>query len=440
MKRESWIKKKLKLFEEQESKWNKNQPIRPDLVDYRTDQAMVHSNGGNEFFYAPHNSVKTTINSIYNRLANDVASTSIKHVVVDSNGVFIEEAKSPFNVRFNWSANIDQSGRDLLLEATTMLLSQGHVALVATATDDEDGYDPNVNNISSIRCGYVTKWHTQTVDVEVYNETTGNRETVYALPKQLVAIAYNPFGVVMNEQNSTLNRLLDKMNSLDKVESITKGGKLDIIVSLPYTVNNETRRAEAESRRASLEAQINNSEYGIGYIDSSEGITQLNRQSTNKLLEQIEMLQKDLLSELHITKEILDGTANEEVMLNYMNRTVEPIINSLVDAMRRVWIDYSDEVKDDIKYYKDRFELVPVEKLAEVADKFSRNEILSANEFRGIIGFKPSADPRSDQLLNKNMAANPENDSKTSKDDPIKMEENLVDLEELLKGGQDEYE
>lgn len=346
---------------------------------------------------------RSIINSIFNRIANDCAAISIKHVRLDENERFKEVVNDELNKCFNLEANVDQTGRAFVLDAVLSMLDEGVVALVPTDTNA----NPTIVDafkVGSIRTGKVTQWYPQYVRVEVYNEKTGRKEEI-TLPKKMVCIVENPFYSVMNEPNSTLKRLIHKMNMLDQIDEQSSSGKLDLIIQLPYIVKTEARRAQAEQRRKEIEMQLAGSKYGIAYTDGTEKITQLNRSVENNLMKQIEYLTTLLYSQLGLTDEIMKGTADEATMLNYQNRTIEPIMSAIVNEVNRKFLTKTARSQGHIvKFFIEPFRLVPVNQLAEIADKFTRNEILSSNEVRGLIGFKPSDDPRADQLVNKNLS------------------------------------
>ena len=341
--------------------------------------------------------------AVYNRIALDVAGMSIKHVRLDKDGRFSEVINSGLNECLNLSANLDQTGRAFIQDVVVSLLDEGSVAIVPVDTT----LDPKITqsyDILSMRTAKIVEWFPKHVRVSVYNENTGNREEV-KLPKNMVAIIENPFYSVMNEPNSTLQRLIRKLNILDAIDEQSGSGKLDMIVQVPYATKTPTKKKQAEERRQDLETQLAGSKYGIAYIDATEHITQLNRPVENNLMKQIEYLTNLFFSQLGITQSILDGTADEKTMLNYNNRTVEPIISAIVDEMKRKFLSKTARSQNQsIKYFIDPFRLVPVSEIAEIADKFTRNEIASTNEMRQVIGWTPSKDPKADELRNKNLS------------------------------------
>jgi len=345
---------------------------------------------------------KTIISSILTRIAIDVAELVIKHVRLDDQGRFDEEINSGLNECLNVEANIDQAARAFRQDTVMTMFDEGVIAVVPVDTT----LNPNVSggfDIKTMRVGRIVRWSPERVRVLVYNEKTGNREEVN-LSKKFTAVVENPLYTVMNEPNSTLQRLVRKLNLLDAVDEQSSSGKLDMIIQLPYVIKSDSRRKQAEQRRKDIEFQLKGSQYGIAYTDGTEKITQLNRPSENNLLKQVEYLTELLYSQLGITKSVMDGTASESEMLNYHHRTIKPIMDAFVEAMRRTFLTKTARSqKQSIMYFRDPFVLVPIEKLAEVADKFTRNEILSSNEMRSIVGRPPSKESKADQLRNSNM-------------------------------------
>ena len=341
--------------------------------------------------------------AVYNRIALDVAGMSIKHVRLDEDKRFTGVINSGLNECLNLSANLDQTGRAFIQDVVVSLLDEGSVAIVPVDTT----LDPKITqsyDILSMRTAKIVEWFPKHVRVSIYNENTGNREEI-KLPKNMVAIIENPFYSVMNEPNSTLQRLIRKLNILDAIDEQSGSGKLDMIVQVPYATKTPTKKKQAEERRQDLEMQLAGSKYGIAYIDATEHITQLNRPVENNLMKQIEYLTNLFFSQLGITQSILDGTADEKTMPNYNNRTVEPIISAIVDEMNRKFLTKTAHSQNQsIKYFIDPFRLVPVSEIAEIADKFTRNEIATSNEIRQIIGWTPSKDPKADELRNKNLS------------------------------------
>lgn len=345
---------------------------------------------------------KSIVTAVYNRIAIDVASVAIRHVRTDQNGNFSEEMKSHLNEVFTTEANIDQTGRALIQDLVMSMLDEGVAALVPTYTSANPIYTDSYE-IYSLRVARITKWFPEHVRVNLYDDRTGKHREV-TLPKKMVAICENPLYEVMNEPNSTLQRLIRKLSLLDIVDEQSGSGKLDLIIQLPYVIKTESRRTQAENRRKDIEMQLAGSKYGIAYTDGTERITQLNRPAENNLMKQIEYLTSMLYGQLGITEEVINGTANEKVMLNYHNRTIEPILSVITGESGRKFLTVTARTQNQaIKFFRDPFKLVPVNDLAEIADKFTRNEILSSNEIRGIIGYKPVDDPRADELRNKNL-------------------------------------
>ena len=345
---------------------------------------------------------RSIVNAVYNRIAIDVASIDVKHVKTDENDVFIEEIDSFLNDVLQTEANIDQTGRNLMIDAVISLLDEGVIAIVPVDIDEDEEIDSF--DVLSLRVAKIIQWYPEHVKVRVYNEKTGYKRDI-VINKRSVCIVENPFYSVMNEPNSTLQRLIRKLNLLDAIDEQTGSGKLDIIIQLPYVIKTEARKKQAEDRRKDIEAQLAGSKYGIAYTDGTERITQLNRPAENNLLTQIEYLTSMLYSQLGITEEVLNGTADEKTMLNYYNRTIEPIMSAIVDEMKRKLLTWNARKEgQSIKFFRNPFKLVPVTEMAEIADKFGRNEILTPNEIRGIVGFKPSDDPQANELRNRNIS------------------------------------
>ena len=350
---------------------------------------------------------RSIVTSVYNRIALDVAAINIQHVRLDENGRFIETIDSGLNNCLSLEANIDQTGRAFIQDVVMSMLDEGCVAIVPVDTT----IDPKVSSsydIQSMRTGKILEWYPSHVKVRVYNDRTGQKEEI-VVPKRTVAIIENPLYAVVNEHNSTMQRLIRKLNLLDTIDEQSGSGKLDLIIQLPYVVKTEARRQQAENRRKDIEMQLAGSKYGIAYTDGTERITQLNRPVENNLMKQIEYLTSMLYSQLGITQSVLDGSADEKTMLNYYSRSVEPIISAIVDGMKRVFLTKTARSqRQSIAFFRDLFKLAPVNDLAEIADKFTRNEIMSKNEIRQIIGMKPSDDPKADQLINSNISQSAE--------------------------------
>ena len=356
---------------------------------------------------------KSIATSIFNRIALDVASVSIKHCRLDKNGRYVEDIESGLNNCLNLEANKDQTGRAFIQDAVLSMLDEGCVALVPVETTI-DPKNSNSYQIDSMRTGKITEWYPDMVRVRLYNDRTGEKEEIL-LPKNQVAIIENPLYAVVNEYNSTMQRLIRKLSLLDVTDEQTASGKLDLIIQLPYVIKTETRREQAERRRKDIIDQLAGSQYGIAYTDGTEKITQLNRSLENNLLKQVEYLTNMVYSQLGITQSILDGTADEKTMLNYTNRTVEPIISTIVDELKRKFLTKTARSQlQSIVYFRDPFRLVPVNDIAEIADKFTRNEIMTSNEIRQIVGMQPSKDPKADELVNSNISQSKQDIPQTS--------------------------
>ena len=349
---------------------------------------------------------KTIITAILSRIAVDASSITIQHVKLDENGRYDETINSDLNACFNLSANIDQTGRAFIQDIVLSMLEEGVVAVAPVDTDlnpmTTDSY-----KIYSMRVGTIMEWFPNHVRVRLYNDRTGEKEEI-TLPKRMVAIVTNPFYAVMNEPNGTMQRLIRKLNLLDAVDEQSSSGKLDLIIQLPYVIKNDLRRQQAEERRKQIEDQLTGSKYGIAYTDGTERITQLNRSLDNNLLAQVEYLTNMAYSQLTITQEIMNGTADETAMTNYYSRTIEPIVSAIVDEFKRKFLTKTARSQNQsIVFFRDPFKLVPIGTVADMADKFTRNEIMSSNEFRQVIGLKPSKDPAADELRNKNLNQTP---------------------------------
>ena len=361
---------------------------------------------------------RSIITSVYNRIALDVAAIDLRHVKLDEDDRFSEIIDSGLNNCLALDANIDQTGRAFIQDAVMSMLDEGCVALVPIETT----FNPQQTgsfDIVTIRTGKILDWYPKHVRVSVYNERSGKREEI-VLPKDTIAIIENPLYAVMNEPNSTMQRLIRKLNLLDAIDEQSGSGKLDLIIQLPYVVKTEARRQQAEARRKDIEMQLAGSKYGIAYTDGTEKITQLNRSVDNNLMKQIEYLTSMLYSQLGITQAVLEGTADEKTMLNYYSRTIEPIIAAIVDEMKRKFLTKTARTRrQSIAFFRDPFKLVPVDNIAEIADKFTRNEIMTSNEIRQKIGMKPSKDPKADKLINSNLNQPEENEQPTP---PIEQE------------------
>ena len=361
------------------------------LSTYKPDR--VHFSRGVE---------RSIVTSVYNRLALDVSSIAIKHVRLDENGRFKEEVDSGLQNCLNVEANIDQTGRAFLQDVVMSMLDEGCVAIVPVDTTIDPAKSGSYE-INTMRTGKILEWYPAHVRVRVYNDKKGIHEEI-VLPKSAVAIIENPLYAVINEPNSTMQRLIRKLNLSDVVDEQTSSGKLDLIIQLPYVIKSEARRKQAEERRKDIEMQLSGSKYGIAYTDGTERITQLNRPAENNLMKQVEYLTSMLYSQLGLTQSIMDGSADDKTMLNYYNRTVEPILAAITDEIKRKFLTKTARSqRQTIMYFRDPFKLTPVLDLAEIADKFTRNEIMTSNEIRQIVGMKPADDPSADELRNKNL-------------------------------------
>ena len=359
----------------------------------KPDRVRIH--GGAE---------RTIVTAVYNRIAMDVAATKIEHIRLDDNGRYLETINDPLNNCLTLEANKDQTARSFWIDVVMSMFDEGCVAIVPIDTDLDPKYSSGYE-IFSMRTGKIVEWFPDAVRMEVYNDRKGIKEYLTYFKKD-VAIIENPFFAIMNEPSSTLKRLIRKLALLDAIDEQSGSGKLDIIIQLPYTLKTEGRKIQAENRRKDIEMQLAGSKYGIAYIDGTEHITQLNRPAENNLMSQIQYLTSMLYSQLGITEEILNGSADEKTMMNYYNRTIEPILSAITDELKRKFLTKAARAKrQSIFFYRDPFRLVPAAEMAEIADKFTRNEILTSNEIRQIIGIAPSSDPRADELRNKNLNA-----------------------------------
>lgn len=398
---------------------------------FNKDPTGFYKNVGMGYSYRPdkmrfsRGNERSIVTSVYNRIALDASAVDLYHVRLDQNNRFLSTMDSGLHNCLTVSANADQTGRAFLQDIVMSMLDEGCVAVVPIDTDDnpENGV-PGSFDIETMRTGKILEWFPQHVKVQVYNEKSGKKEDIL-LTKSAVAIIENPLYAVMNEPNSTMQRLIRKLNLLDAVDEQNGSGKLDLIIQLPYVIKTEARRLQAENRRKDIETQLAGSRYGIAYTDGTEHITQLNRPVENNLMSQIEYLTSMLYSQLGITQGILDGTADEKTMLNYYNRTIEPILSSIADEMKRKFLTKTARSQmQSIEFFRDPFKLVPVADISEIADKFTRNEIMTSNEIRQIIGMKPADDPKADELRNKNL-------SESAGAAPIVTEENKTVNEEM---------
>lgn len=374
------------------------EPTRRDYYDtgpgysYRPDR--VRFSRGNE---------RSIVTSVYNRIAMDASAINIRHVILDDEGRYKQNAEDGLHNCLTLEANKDQTGRAFIQDVVMSMMDEGCVAIIPIDTTD-DPVDTDSYGILTMRTGKILEWYPNHVLVRAYNDRTGRQEDIKLL-KSTIAIIENPFFAVMNEPSSTMQRLIYKLNLLDSIDEQSGSGKLDLIVQLPYTVKTELKRNQANQRKKDLEMQLSGSKYGIAYIDAAEKVTQLNRSVDNNLMTQIEYLTNLLFSQLGITQSILDGTADEKTMLNYYNRTIEPIVSAIVDEMKRKFLTKTARSRNhSIQFFRDPFKLVPVNDIAEIADKFTRNEIMTKNEMRQIIGMKPSDDPKADELRNANLS------------------------------------
>lgn len=366
---------------------------------------------------------RSIVTSIYNRIALDASSIQIQHCKLDENGRYLSIVNSKLNNCLNLEANLDQTGRAFVQDVVMSMLDEGCVAMVPIETTLDpkttDSYD-----ILSMRTGKILEWYPEHVRVRIYNDRTGNKEEI-VLPKKTVGIIENPLFAVINEPNSTMQRLIRKLVLLDAIDEQSGSGKLDLIIQLPYVIKSEARRQQAEARRKDIEMQLAGSKYGIAYTDGTERVTQLNRPVENNLMKQIEYLTNTLYGQLGITQAILDGSADDKTMLNYYSRTIEPIVSAIADELKRKFLTKTARSQNQsILFFRDPFKLVPVNDIAEIADKFTRNEIMTSNEIRQVVGLKPSDDPKADKLINSNLNQPEENITEAGK--PI---------EETKKGG-----
>jgi len=411
------------------------------------DSLRVYGNSSMGYYASPsrsrlsYSSERSIISSIYTRLGIDVAGIDIRHVRTDSDGRYLGDMTSGLQDCLQVDPNIDQGPQQFLQDIAMTLFEKGVAAIVPVETDispvDTGGYD-----IKSVRVGEVVGWHPQHIRVSLYDERVGERKEI-TLPKKMVAIVENPLYAVMNEPNSTLQRLTRKLAMMDSVDEQTSSGKLDMIIQLPYVIKSEARRQQAEQRRQDIEFQLKGSQYGIAYTDGTEKIQQLNRPVENNFLKQIEYLTAQLYAQLGLTEEVMNGTADEKAMLNYHNRTIKPIVRAIAEEMKRKFLTKTARTQgQSVMFFRDPFALVPMEQVAEIADKFTRNEVLSANEIRQGIGFRPSTDPKADQLINSNMpqpgtgigtgAAPPMDET------PDEVEDDTGEGPDLLQSGLDE--
>lgn len=394
----------MAILDRVKSAWNafrstsNNEAVDGYTPDYGTSYATSSPSQPRRFIFND----RTIVTAIYNRISVDVADLPLRHVKLDDQGRYFEDAQSNLNVALTLDPNLDQTPRSLRQDIVMTAFDKGCAAVVPVDT----AKNPQTNevfDIFTLRVGEVVKWYPKHVRVSVYNEEKGKREEV-TLEKRFVAIVENPLYSVMNEPNSTLQRLIRKLSLLDTVDEQNSSGKLDLIIQLPYTIRSEARKQQAEQRRVDIEAQLKGSKYGIAYTDATEKVTQLNRPVENNLLKQVEFLSNMLYGQLGITEEVMNGTADEAAMINYFNRTIKPIMDSIVEAMMKAFIGRQGAARrEKITYFRDPFKLATLSQIAEIADKFTRNEIFSSNEIRGFMGVRPSDDPKADQLVNSNI-------------------------------------
>lgn len=373
-----------------------------DPTPYRVNYGVGYSSRPDRMRFTRGNE-RTIVTSVYNRIALDVAAVNIHHVRLDENDRFLEVIPSGLNSCLNLRANLDQTGRAFIQDVVMSMLDEGCVAVVPVDTIG-DPYQTESYDIQTMRTAKILEWYPEHIRVEIYNDRTGRKQELLA-SKRTVAIVENPLYSVINEPNSTMQRLIRKLSLLDMIDEQSSSGKLDLIIQLPYVIKTEARRKQAEERRALIEEQLAGSKYGIAYTDGTERITQLNRSVDNNLMKQIEYLTATLYSQLGITDTILNGTADETTMINYYNRTTEPILAAITDAMKWCFLTKTARTqRQSLIYFREPFKLVPVSQVAEIADKFTRNEIMTSNEFRQVVGLKPSDDPNADKLVNSNIS------------------------------------
>lgn len=369
----------------------------------------TYSSGYGGYLYRPdrprfsRGNERSIVTAVLNKISMDCAAINVEHVRLDDNNRFVEVLNTGLNKCLTLEANLDQTGRAFIQDTVMSLMDEGCIVIVPVETT----LNPNISggfDITNMRVGKVLEWYPDRVGIRVYNEKTGQKQDII-MPKNAVSIVENPLYAVMNEPNSTMQRLIRKLNILDAIDEQSGSGKLDLIIQLPYLVRSNQRKQQAEERRKAIEDQLSNSKYGVAYTDGTEHVTQLNRSVENNLMSQIEYLTSMLYSQLGITQSVMDGTADDKTMLNYYNRTIEPILSAIVDEMKRKFLTKTARSqKQSIVFFRDPFRLVPVADLAEIADKMTRNEIMSSNEIRQIVGMKPSDDPKADELRNKNLS------------------------------------
>lgn len=399
------------LFSHDEKPANRNYPS--GSSSYHSP-SRVRFSRGNE---------RTIVTSVYNRLAIDAASIRISHVRLDENDRLKEYIPSSLQNCLTVESNIDQTARGFFQDVVSSMLDEGCVAIVPVETTSNP-HNSNSYDILSLRVGRITQWYPTSVEVELYNDTTGLKQWV-TLPKNQIGIVENPLYAVINEPNSTMQRLITKLALMDSADAEVNSGNLDLLIQLPYVVKTDAKRAQAEERRREIEEQLNGAKYGVAYIDGTEKVTQLNRPIENNLMKQVEYLTNLLYSQLGLTQGVLDGTADDKTMNNYFNRTIEPIVGAITDEMHRKFLTRTARSQGQaIKYFRDPFKLIPVTEIAEIADKFTRNEIMSSNEIRQTVGMKPADDPKADELRNKNLSQSSEEVEEPTK--PVNKEEDTA--------------
>ena len=401
------------LFQRFQSGWrafkNQNDQYERTTVNSEGGYFTVSSSSRPDLIRAPNRgSERSIVNSIYTRISMDVAAIKFEHVLTDENGRYVNTVDGPLNDCLTLEANIDQSGRAFIQDICLTMFHdrEGCIAVIPTAGDVDPRYN-TAFEIYEMRVGSIIEWKPQFVKVRLYDDLNGQKEE-YWFPKASCAIIENPFASIMNAPNSTLQRLIRKLNILDAIDEQSGSGKLDLIIQLPYTIKSDARKKQAEERRKAIEEQLSGSKFGIAYTDATEHVTQINRAVENNLMSQIEYLTNMVYSQLGLTTAVMDGTASEQEMLNYYSRTIEPIASAITNEFRRKFLTSNARSRGhDIMFFRDPFKLVPVEKVAEIADKFTRNEIMTSNEIRAIVGYKPSEDPNADELRNKNLNQSP---------------------------------
>lgn len=402
------------LFQRFQSGWrafkNQNDRYEQTTVNSEGGYFAVASSSRPDLIRAPNRgSERSIVNAIYTRISMDVAAIKFEHVLTDINGRYVDTVDDTLNDCLTLEANIDQSGRAFIQDICLTMFHdrEGCIAVIPTAGDIDPRYNTSFN-IYEMRVGSIIEWRPRFIKVRLYDDLNGQKEE-YWFPKASCAIIENPFASIMNAPNSTLQRLIRKLNILDAIDEQSGSGKLDLIIQLPYTLKSDARKKQAEERRQQIENQLSGSKFGIAYTDATEHVTQINRAVENNLMNQIEYLTNMVYSQLGLTTAVMDGTANEQEMLNYYSRTIEPIASAITNEFRRKFLTSNARSRGhDIMFFKDPFKLVPVEKIAEIADKFTRNEIMTSNEIRAIVGYKPSDDPNADELRNKNLNQSPE--------------------------------